>query len=49
LFASQSIQPLGSVPKDYFDAAAGTASVAIAVFKATKFPKKGTVFLNPGT
>ncbi|KAJ7250723.1 hypothetical protein C8J57DRAFT_1667415 [Mycena rebaudengoi] len=36
------------VPKDYFDAVAGTASVAIAVFKATKFPKKGTVFLNPG-
>ncbi|KAJ7198642.1 hypothetical protein C8J57DRAFT_1504457 [Mycena rebaudengoi] len=36
------------VPKDYFDAAVGTASVAIAVFKATKLPKKGTVFLNPG-
>ncbi|KAF7333329.1 hypothetical protein MVEN_02348200 [Mycena venus] len=36
------------VPKDYFDPSAGTASVAIAVFKATKSPKKGTVFLNPG-
>ncbi|KAJ6452643.1 hypothetical protein C8R45DRAFT_916074 [Mycena sanguinolenta] len=36
------------VPKDYFDPDAGTASIAIALFKATKFPKKGTVFLNPG-
>ncbi|KAJ7101484.1 hypothetical protein B0H15DRAFT_816241 [Mycena belliarum] len=36
------------VPKDYFDPSAGTASVAIARFRATKFPKKGTVFLNPG-
>ncbi|KAJ7763322.1 hypothetical protein B0H16DRAFT_1368317 [Mycena metata] len=36
------------VPKDYFDLSAGTASIAIARFKATKFPKKGTVFLNPG-
>ncbi|KAJ7482544.1 hypothetical protein FB451DRAFT_1084919 [Mycena latifolia] len=36
------------VPKDYFDPRTGTASIAIARFKATKFPKKGTVFLNPG-
>ncbi|KAF8146414.1 hypothetical protein K438DRAFT_1869647 [Mycena galopus ATCC 62051] len=36
------------VPKDYFDPSAGTASIAIAIFKATKSPKKGTVFLNPG-
>ncbi|KAJ7624802.1 hypothetical protein FB45DRAFT_924242 [Roridomyces roridus] len=36
------------VPKDYFDLSAGTASIAIARFPATKFPKKGTVFLNPG-
>jgi hypothetical protein len=36
------------VPKDYFDPSAGTASIAIAIFRATKFPKKGTVFLNPG-
>ncbi|KAJ7763413.1 hypothetical protein B0H16DRAFT_1804507 [Mycena metata] len=36
------------VPKDYIDRSAGTASIAIARFKATKFPKKGTVFLNPG-
>ncbi|KAJ6535074.1 hypothetical protein B0H19DRAFT_437616 [Mycena capillaripes] len=36
------------VPKDYFDASAGTASIAIARFKATKSSKKGTVFLNPG-
>ncbi|KAJ7923407.1 hypothetical protein B0H13DRAFT_2316597 [Mycena leptocephala] len=36
------------VPKDYFDPSAGTASIAIALFKATKFPSKGTVFLNPG-
>ncbi|KAF7317226.1 hypothetical protein HMN09_00457700 [Mycena chlorophos] len=36
------------VPKDYFDEAAGTASIAFAVFRATKSPKKGTVFLNPG-
>ncbi|KAJ7472024.1 hypothetical protein FB451DRAFT_1559205 [Mycena latifolia] len=28
------------VPKDYFDPRAGTASIAIARFKATKFPKK---------
>ncbi|KAJ7187336.1 Alpha/Beta hydrolase protein [Mycena filopes] len=37
-----------TVPKDYFDATAGTASIAIARFKATKHPKKGTVFVNPG-
>ncbi|KAJ7181518.1 hypothetical protein C8R43DRAFT_869680 [Mycena crocata] len=37
-----------SVPKDYFNSDAGTASIAIARFRATKFPKKGTVFLNPG-
>ncbi|KAF7290832.1 hypothetical protein MIND_01324400 [Mycena indigotica] len=36
------------VPKDYFDESAGTASIAISVLKATKLPKKGTVFLNPG-
>ncbi|KAJ6550847.1 hypothetical protein DFH09DRAFT_988697 [Mycena vulgaris] len=36
------------VPKDYFNPRAGTASIAIARFKATKSPKKGTVFLNPG-
>ncbi|KAJ7458948.1 hypothetical protein FB451DRAFT_1563798 [Mycena latifolia] len=36
------------VPKDYFDENAGTASIAVARFKATKLPKKGTVFLNPG-
>ncbi|KAJ7032679.1 hypothetical protein C8F04DRAFT_1040285 [Mycena alexandri] len=36
------------VPKDYFDPSAGTVSVAIARLKATKLPKKGTVFLNPG-
>ncbi|KAJ7077615.1 hypothetical protein C8R44DRAFT_689517 [Mycena epipterygia] len=36
------------VPKDYFDASAGTASIAISRFKAAKSPKKGTVFLNPG-
>ncbi|KAJ7187332.1 hypothetical protein C8R46DRAFT_1059501 [Mycena filopes] len=36
------------VPKDYFNTSAGTASIAIARFKATKTPKKGTVFLNPG-
>ncbi|KAJ7687836.1 Alpha/Beta hydrolase protein [Mycena rosella] len=36
------------VPKDYFDANAGTASIAIARLKATKSPKKGTVFMNPG-
>ncbi|KAJ7040599.1 hypothetical protein C8F04DRAFT_1032334 [Mycena alexandri] len=35
-----------SVPKYYFDLSTGTASVAIARFKATKFPKKGTV--RPG-
>ncbi|KAF7302960.1 hypothetical protein MKEN_01258600 [Mycena kentingensis (nom. inval.)] len=36
------------VPKDYFDDTAGTASVAFAVKKATKSPRKGTVFMNPG-
>ncbi|KAJ3872945.1 hypothetical protein F5051DRAFT_420415 [Lentinula edodes] len=36
------------VPKDYFDAEAGTASVALARYKAKKFPRKGSVFLNPG-
>ncbi|KAJ7051015.1 hypothetical protein C8F01DRAFT_999912 [Mycena amicta] len=37
-----------SVPKDYFDKSAGTASIAISLLKATKSPRKGTVFLNPG-
>ncbi|KAJ7756592.1 hypothetical protein B0H16DRAFT_1825999, partial [Mycena metata] len=36
------------VPKDYFDPTAGMASIAITRFGATKHPKKGTVFLNPG-
>lgn len=36
-----------SVPKDYFDADSGTASIAMVKFKA-KNPKKGTVFFNPG-
>nr|GAT47157.1 predicted protein [Mycena chlorophos] len=36
-----------TVPKDYFSAAAGTVSIAFAVLKATKSPRKGTVFLNP--
>ncbi|KAJ7127941.1 hypothetical protein C8R44DRAFT_667310 [Mycena epipterygia] len=39
---------LVTVPKDYFDPSAGTASIAIARFKATKSPKKGTIFMNPG-
>ncbi|KAF7336182.1 hypothetical protein MVEN_02165700 [Mycena venus] len=36
------------VPKDYFNPSAGTASIAIARFKATKSPRRGTLFVNPG-
>ncbi|KAJ7280351.1 hypothetical protein C8J57DRAFT_1712315 [Mycena rebaudengoi] len=37
------------VPKDYFDPAAGSASIAIAVFKATKlFPRKERCSGGPG-
>ncbi|CAA7270028.1 unnamed protein product [Cyclocybe aegerita] len=37
------------VPKDYFNQAdGGIASVAFSVYRASKGPKKGTVFLNPG-
>ncbi|KAF9020091.1 alpha/beta-hydrolase [Hymenopellis radicata] len=36
------------VPKDYFNASIGTASIAFARLNATKSPSKGSVFLNPG-
>ncbi|KAJ7596408.1 Alpha/Beta hydrolase protein [Mycena floridula] len=37
-----------TVPKDYFNSEAGTAKIAFARYNATKLPKKGSVFLNPG-
>ncbi|KAJ7598797.1 Alpha/Beta hydrolase protein [Mycena floridula] len=37
-----------TVPKDYFDPEAGTATIAFARYNATKLPKKGSVFINPG-
>lgn len=37
-----------SVPLDYFNQSKGTSTIALGRYKATKFPKKGTVFLNPG-
>ncbi|CAE6474631.1 unnamed protein product [Rhizoctonia solani] len=36
------------VPLDWADHAAGKASLAVARYKATKQPKLGTVFVNPG-
>jgi pimeloyl-ACP methyl ester carboxylesterase len=36
------------VPKDYFDPSAGVAQIALARYKATEHPKKGTIMLNPG-
>ncbi|KZW03064.1 hypothetical protein EXIGLDRAFT_728593 [Exidia glandulosa HHB12029] len=38
------------VPKDYFNASAGTSTVALARYKATvpKAKSKGTIFINPG-
>ncbi|KIK70241.1 hypothetical protein GYMLUDRAFT_547834 [Collybiopsis luxurians FD-317 M1] len=36
------------VPKDYFNSTVGTASIALARYKAQKSPRKGSVFLNPG-
>ncbi|QRV81574.1 tRNA-dihydrouridine synthase 4 [Ceratobasidium sp. AG-Ba] len=36
------------VPLDYHNPAAGKASLAVARYPATKQPKKGTLFLNPG-
>lgn len=36
------------VPLDWHNDAAGKASLAIARYKATKPPKIGTLFVNPG-
>ncbi|THH10618.1 hypothetical protein EW145_g1198 [Phellinidium pouzarii] len=36
------------VPLDYLNHSVGTGTLALARYKATKSPKKGTVFLNPG-
>lgn len=36
------------VPKDYFDPSAGTAQIALARYKATNGPKRGSIMLNPG-
>ncbi|TFY83522.1 hypothetical protein EWM64_g478 [Hericium alpestre] len=36
------------VPLDYLNSSAGTAKVALARYKATKGPSKGSVLLNPG-
>jgi hypothetical protein len=36
------------VPLDYKNATAGKASIAVARHPATKQPKLGTLFLNPG-
>jgi len=36
------------VPMDYFDENVGVAKLALGRLKATKGPKKGTVFYNPG-
>lgn len=36
------------VPLDYFDRDAGTASIALARYPASKTPKKGIVLFNPG-
>ncbi|KAI0079989.1 hypothetical protein K474DRAFT_1591034 [Panus rudis PR-1116 ss-1] len=37
-----------AVPKDYFNASAGTAKLAVARLRAPNSPSKGTVFVNPG-
>ncbi|KAJ7598799.1 Alpha/Beta hydrolase protein [Mycena floridula] len=37
-----------TVPKDYFNPEAGTTTIAFARYNATKLPKKGSIFLNPG-
>lgn len=37
------------VPKDYFNPDAGVATIALAKYKAKKSPRKGSVFVNPGT
>ncbi|KAF5354449.1 hypothetical protein D9758_012432 [Tetrapyrgos nigripes] len=36
------------VPKDHFDPTAGNAIISFGKWKATKSPKKGSIFLNPG-
>lgn len=36
------------VPLDYQNATAGKASLAVARFPATRQPKIGTLFINPG-
>lgn len=37
-----------SVPKDYFNASAGTATIALGRRRARKLPKRGSVMTNPG-
>lgn len=36
------------VPLDYSDPTVGTTKVALARYRATKFPRKGMVMFNPG-
>ncbi|KAG8727378.1 hypothetical protein FRC11_013342, partial [Ceratobasidium sp. 423] len=36
------------VPLDYFDASAGTATIALGKYKADPSIRRGTIFLNPG-
>lgn len=37
-----------SVPTDYLDKNKGETSIALARYKATVSPRKGTIFINPG-
>ena len=37
-----------SVPLDYFNESAGKAKIALGRFNATKGPRKGSLFINPG-
>jgi hypothetical protein len=37
-----------SVPLDYQNSSAGIASIALSRFKATSFPRKGIIMVNPG-
>lgn len=38
-----------SVPLDYFNSSAGTATIALGKYKAPNGPSKGAVFLGAGT
>ncbi|KAG8698176.1 hypothetical protein FRC09_007387 [Ceratobasidium sp. 395] len=48
VLATEVLTKTTSVPLDYFNSAAGTATIALGKYKAQTSPSKGTVFLGAG-